>query len=168
MQKNVSRLRDQILDLRKQAGKERESIDRLIPEISSRERAEENIRVALMSLEEELYNDFQFSPGERTRNARRNVCVLKTKNPSSGASRPRSRHSVSSTPLPSKSSNAVRSRLKSFSSRRRISKIPRRTSAILSRRSTKNRRRSFSTSLNGFRITSSASFRACSAAARRR
>lgn len=64
MQKNVSRLRDQILDLRKQAGKERESIDRLIPEISSRERAEENIRVALMSLEEELYNDFQFSPGE--------------------------------------------------------------------------------------------------------
>lgn len=64
MQKNVARLRDQILNLRRQAGKERESIDRLIPEISARERAEENIRVALMSLEEELYNDFQISPGE--------------------------------------------------------------------------------------------------------
>ncbi len=64
MQKNVSRLRDQILELRRQAGKERESIDRLIPEISTRERAEENIRVALMSLEEELYNDYQMSPGE--------------------------------------------------------------------------------------------------------
>lgn len=64
MQKNVSKLRDQILDLRKQAGKERENIDRLIPEISSRERAAENIRVALMSIEEELYNDFQLSPTE--------------------------------------------------------------------------------------------------------
>lgn len=64
MQKSVTKLRDQILELRRLAGRERESIEKLLPEISSRERAEENIRVALMSLEEELYNDYQMSPGD--------------------------------------------------------------------------------------------------------
>ncbi|MCB1138430.1 MAG: AAA family ATPase [Leptospiraceae bacterium] len=64
MQKNIEKVRTKIADLREKVRKDRDSIERLLPEISREERAQENISVALQTLEEELYNDFQMSPGE--------------------------------------------------------------------------------------------------------
>ncbi|MBR32942.1 MAG: hypothetical protein CMN77_16705 [Spirochaetaceae bacterium] len=64
MQKNIEKVRNRIAELRDRTRKDRDSIERLLPEISREERAQENINVALQTLEEELYNDFQMSPGE--------------------------------------------------------------------------------------------------------
>jgi len=64
LRKHTKDLKDKIQTLRKNAQKERERIEKLLPEISTYERQEENLRVALMNLEEELYNDFQMSPSE--------------------------------------------------------------------------------------------------------
>ncbi|MCB1166202.1 MAG: AAA family ATPase [Leptospiraceae bacterium] len=64
MQKNIEKVRDRIASLREKTRKDRDSIERLLPEVSREERAQENISVAQQTLEEELYNDFQMSPGE--------------------------------------------------------------------------------------------------------
>ena len=64
MQKNIEKVRNRIAELREKTRKDRDAIERLLPEMSREERAQENINVALQTLEEELYNDFQMSPGE--------------------------------------------------------------------------------------------------------
>tara|TARA_Y100001937_G_scaffold3425_1_gene4564 strand:+ start:14217 stop:16973 length:2757 start_codon:yes stop_codon:yes gene_type:complete len=64
MQKNIEKVRNRIGELREKTRKDRDAIERLLPEMSREERAQENINVALQTLEEELYNDFQMSPGE--------------------------------------------------------------------------------------------------------
>jgi chromosome segregation protein len=50
--------------MREQARKDREQLEKTVPDITKEERAAENIQVALSSVEEELYNDYQMSPGE--------------------------------------------------------------------------------------------------------
>jgi len=64
LKKHTKDLKEKIQNLRKNAQKEREKIEKILPEISTYERQEENLKVALMNLEEELYNDFQMSPTE--------------------------------------------------------------------------------------------------------
>ncbi|GIX40359.1 MAG: chromosome partition protein Smc [Leptospiraceae bacterium] len=64
LKKHTKDLKEKIQALRKSAQKEREKIEKLLPEITTYERQEENLRVAIMNLEEELYNDFQMSPSE--------------------------------------------------------------------------------------------------------
>ena len=68
---NIETLKKAIDALRGQAEKERnrvrseqERFESLLPEISQQERNAEQARVNLSSLEEELYTDFQMSPGE--------------------------------------------------------------------------------------------------------
>ncbi|MFN3603791.1 MAG: chromosome segregation SMC family protein [Leptonema sp. (in: bacteria)] len=64
LKKNTSELKNKILELKRNAQKEREKIEKLLPEITNYERMEENTKVALLNLEEELYNDYQISPSE--------------------------------------------------------------------------------------------------------
>ncbi len=60
----VEQTRAEINRHRENSRKDRESIEGILPEISEQERRAESIQVALNSLEEDLYNDFQVSPGE--------------------------------------------------------------------------------------------------------
>lgn len=64
LKKSTLELKDKILELKKKAQKEREKIEEILPKISNYERSEENIKVAILNLEEELYNDYQISPTE--------------------------------------------------------------------------------------------------------
>lgn len=64
LKKNIKDLKENILTLKKNAQQEREKIEKLLPEISVYERQEENLKVAIMNLEEELYNEYQLSPSQ--------------------------------------------------------------------------------------------------------
>ncbi len=61
LKKNTNEQRGQISDLKKRIQSERDKIEKLLPEISQTERAEENVRISLAKMEEELYNDFQIT-----------------------------------------------------------------------------------------------------------
>ncbi|MBX7057088.1 MAG: AAA family ATPase [Leptospirales bacterium] len=50
--------------LREAARAEAETSERALPEIGLQERAAEQVRISMSSLEEDLYNDYQMSPGE--------------------------------------------------------------------------------------------------------
>lgn len=64
LKKRIEQARAQVQELREQARRELESFERALPEISQQERNAEQFRVAISTLEEELYNDFQMSLGE--------------------------------------------------------------------------------------------------------
>ncbi|MCS7205899.1 MAG: AAA family ATPase [Leptospiraceae bacterium] len=64
LKKQTKEWKEKIHFLKKETQKEREKIEKILPEITSYERQEENLRVALNTLEEELYHDFQMSPTE--------------------------------------------------------------------------------------------------------
>ncbi len=64
LKKNSVILKEKILELKKNAQSEREKIETILPQITNYERMEENIKVAILNLEEELYNDYQISPTE--------------------------------------------------------------------------------------------------------
>ena len=60
----IEKTKQNIHDLKEKARKDRELIEKIIPEIGEMERSAENISVQEHTLQEELYNDFQISPGE--------------------------------------------------------------------------------------------------------
>ncbi len=64
LKKRIEQARSEVQELREQARRELESFERALPEISQQERNAEQYRVAISTLEEELYNDFQMSLGE--------------------------------------------------------------------------------------------------------
>lgn len=64
LKRNIESLKNKILELKKNAQSEREKIEIILPEITNYERMEENIKVAILNLEEELYNDYQISPSQ--------------------------------------------------------------------------------------------------------
>ena len=57
-------LREEINGLKEGSRKDRDQIEKILPEISDQERRAENISIAISTLEEELYTDFQTSIGE--------------------------------------------------------------------------------------------------------
>lgn len=64
IRKEVEAARNAINKMRESSRRDREGVEGILPEISEQERRAESIQVALSSLEEDLYNDFQISPGE--------------------------------------------------------------------------------------------------------
>ncbi len=64
IKKKIEQARSEINKLRERARKDREAVEKLLPEISGEERSAENISVAVSTLEEELYSDFQCSRSE--------------------------------------------------------------------------------------------------------
>ena len=64
IRKQVEAARSEINGMREASRRDREGVESILPEISEQERRAESIQVALNSLEEDLYNDFQVSPGE--------------------------------------------------------------------------------------------------------
>ncbi len=62
--KQADALRERINALREGSRRDRDSIEKILPEISDQERRAENISIAISTLEEELYTDFQCSVGE--------------------------------------------------------------------------------------------------------
>lgn len=62
--KQADGLREKIAALREGSRRDRDAIEKILPEISDQERRAENISIAISSLEEELYTDFQVSIGE--------------------------------------------------------------------------------------------------------
>ncbi|MDH5654277.1 MAG: AAA family ATPase [Spirochaetia bacterium] len=64
MKLKIEKTKTSINDLKEKNKKDRELIEKIIPEIGEMERAAENISVQEHTLQEELYNDFQISPGE--------------------------------------------------------------------------------------------------------
>jgi len=66
IRKKIEKIKQEIQETRDKSKKDRESVERLIPELSELERGGENLSVQENNLQEELYNDFQISPGELT------------------------------------------------------------------------------------------------------
>ena len=64
IRRQVEVARSEINGMRESSRRDREGVESILPEISEQERRAESIQVALNSLEEDLYNDFQVSPGE--------------------------------------------------------------------------------------------------------
>lgn len=64
LKKKVEKVRQDINNARDRIRKERDSLEKMLPDIGEQERAAESISVAESSLQEELYNDFQISTGE--------------------------------------------------------------------------------------------------------
>lgn len=64
IKQRIEKSRGEVGKLRERARKEMERFEQALPEISKQERNAEQFRVAISTLEEELYNDFQISLGE--------------------------------------------------------------------------------------------------------
>ncbi len=64
LKKKIEKSREEAGRLRDAARAEAETSERALPEISLQERAAEQVRVSMSALEEDLYNDYQMSPGE--------------------------------------------------------------------------------------------------------
>jgi chromosome segregation protein len=74
LKKKIDRARADLITLKDRSRRDRESIEKFIPEISELERSAEHVSVQESNLQEELYNEFQISPGELTEKcSKRNI-----------------------------------------------------------------------------------------------
>ncbi|MCB1173340.1 MAG: AAA family ATPase [Leptospiraceae bacterium] len=64
LKKQIEKTRLQITRLKATAHKERQRFEHLLPRISEQDRQAESIRLQIRTIEEDLYNDYQMSPGE--------------------------------------------------------------------------------------------------------
>ncbi len=64
LKKQVEKARNDVNSRKERIRKDRDLLEKMLPEIAEQERAAESINVAESGLQEELYNDFQISMGE--------------------------------------------------------------------------------------------------------
>ncbi len=64
IKKVIEKSRSEVQSLRERTKREMETFEKTLPEISKQERNAEQYRLAISSIEEDLYNDFQMSLGE--------------------------------------------------------------------------------------------------------